>query len=371
MQFNIWSVFILLGTAHGFFLAPVLAFRKENQPANRIFALLLLSVALHLADYSITVSGLVFRFPHLMFSTYPLLFVIGPLFYLYILAYLGGDIGWNWKTLRHFIPALVVLLLFLPFYLQSGEEKTGFFLEATRNAFREVPPEQFMLMLAQALQMFVYLFAAHRLIRDKLSAMAQLSANGNLLKVRWLQKATQVFLAFTGFFLLITVLLILSGQYRFEIDYLVLLSLAVLVYAVGYVALMQPTLFHEPIRFSRATTILPGETAQHLRNALLDYMETQEPFLEEGLKLDDVAAALGAPAHHISEVLSNELHTNFFDFVNGYRVERAKALLRSPEFRHAKILAIAFDSGFGNKATFNRVFKKFTGLTPGRYRNNQ
>lgn len=365
VQFNIWALLILLGAVHGFFLALVLALRKGNQPANCIFALLLLCMAMHLAEYAITITGLVFRFPHLMFSTYPLLFVVGPLFYLYILAYMGGDIGWNWKTLRHFIPALVVLLLFLPFYLQNGKEKTGFFLEATRNAFREVPPEQFMLMLAQALQMLAYLCASHRLIGRKQEELARLSANGNLLKVSWLQKATLVFLAFTAFFLLITVLLIFSGQYRFEIDYLVLLALAVLVYAVGYVALMQPTLFNEPIRFSRATTLLPGETAQQIRKALLDYMETQKPFLEEGLRLDDLAAALDAPAHHISEVLSNELHTNFFDFVNGYRVEKAKALLRSPEFRDAKILAIAFDSGFGNKATFNRVFKKFTGLTPG------
>ncbi|MCO6477541.1 MAG: helix-turn-helix transcriptional regulator [Phaeodactylibacter sp.] len=368
VHLNIWALLILLGAAHGFFLALVLGSRKENQPANWIFALLLLSVALHLAEYTISISGLIFQFPHFMFSTYPLLFVIGPLFYLYVLAYLGGNIGWNWRTLRHFIPAFFLLLLLLPFYVKSGADKAAFFLAVSENGFRNAPPEQFILMLFQALQMLAYLYASYRLIGRKQLSLAHLSANGNILKVQWLRRATLVFLAFTVFFALATTVLILTGHYRIEIDYMVLLSLAGLTYVAGYVALAQPALFHQPIRLSRATRVLSDAAAGGLKETLVRYMETQEPFLDEGLKLDDVAAAISTPAHHISEVLSNELHTNFFDFVNGYRVEKAKALLRSPETREAKILAIAFDAGFGNKSTFNRVFKKFTGLTPGQYR---
>jgi AraC-like DNA-binding protein len=58
------------------------------------------------------------------------------------------------------------------------------------------------------------------------------------------------------------------------------------------------------------------------------------------------------------------LNKTFYDLVNGYRVEEAKRLLLDPKSKNNKILAIAFDSGFNSKTTFNTVFKKFTGFTP-------
>ena len=42
--------------------------------------------------------------------------------------------------------------------------------------------------------------------------------------------------------------------------------------------------------------------------------------------------------------------------------------MKKPEYKTAKIIAIAFDSGFKSKTTFNRVFKNYTGQTPSEYR---
>ena len=58
---------------------------------------------------------------------------------------------------------------------------------------------------------------------------------------------------------------------------------------------------------------------------------------------------------------------NFYDFINKYRVEEAKKLLIE-DIHNYKILAIAYEVGFNSKATFNRVFKKFTELTPSEFK---
>lgn len=59
----------------------------------------------------------------------------------------------------------------------------------------------------------------------------------------------------------------------------------------------------------------------------------------------------------------------FLKFINEYRVEEAKHLLRHPS--DASILDIAFDAGFNSKATFNAAFKKSTGSTPTEFRSSE
>ena len=74
----------------------------------------------------------------------------------------------------------------------------------------------------------------------------------------------------------------------------------------------------------------------------------------------------GKSENHISETLSQFLHTKFFQFVNGFRVEEAKKALQDKD---KLITRIAFDVGFNSKSTFNTAFKKVVGYSPSAYRN--
>jgi AraC-like DNA-binding protein len=62
---------------------------------------------------------------------------------------------------------------------------------------------------------------------------------------------------------------------------------------------------------------------------------------------------------------------NFYDLVNGYRVEEAKRLLLDPKSFNYTILSVGFEAGFNSKTTFNTVFKKFTGLSPTEFRDKK
>ena len=65
------------------------------------------------------------------------------------------------------------------------------------------------------------------------------------------------------------------------------------------------------------------------------------------------------------------MNKNFYDLINGYRVDEAKRLLVNPENKNYTILSVGFEAGFNSKTTFNTVFKKFTGLTPTDFREQQ
>lgn len=365
---NLWFFPIAASAIHGLFLALVLWFKKGNHQANRLFALLLLSLSLHLLDYSLNISGLILAFPHLMFSSYPLLFVMGPLFYLYVRSYLRQEVKQGWRTLLHFGLAILVFLSMLPFYLQSAEYKIAFLEAVAVDTFQTIPTEQFIIMFLQIAQFLFYAVAAYRLIVQQEEVVVQFRSNGNIPKIKWLKQSTIAFGAFTLFYGLMTIILVIQNQYHVETDYVVVLLLALLIFVIGYVALSQPNLFTEGLKKGRHQTQLTPSSASSLQIKLERLMAEEKPFLQEELKINDLAQLLELPVHHLSELLNNELHTNFADFINTYRIETAKQLLIDPKRQTDKILTIAFDSGFSNKGTFNRVFKQLTGQTPSGWR---
>jgi len=89
--------------------------------------------------------------------------------------------------------------------------------------------------------------------------------------------------------------------------------------------------------------------------------------LNPNLRLRDLAEELALPEHHLSQLLNAQLGVTFHDYINGQRVSHAQQLLVE-EPAATTMLAIAYASGFNSKNSFNRAFRKFTGLSPSVYR---
>lgn len=99
-------------------------------------------------------------------------------------------------------------------------------------------------------------------------------------------------------------------------------------------------------------------------STLLRYMSAEKPYLEPDLTLPDLARRLHTNPVGLSQVINIGAGKNFNDFVNEYRVEEFKRQVRDPANGHLSLLGQALNCGFNSKATFNRAFKKFTGLSP-------
>ena len=107
-----------------------------------------------------------------------------------------------------------------------------------------------------------------------------------------------------------------------------------------------------------------AEVVKRLKNA----MEEKKLFIDPDLSLPVLAKEIKTTTNTLSYVINRHLQSNFYNFVNGYRIEEAKGLLLDKEYDNKNILAVAYDSGFRSKTTFNTMFKKCTGLTPSEYK---
>ena len=91
-------------------------------------------------------------------------------------------------------------------------------------------------------------------------------------------------------------------------------------------------------------------------------------FLESNINLERFAEQIGLKPRDISAILKMHYQSNFFEFINRYRVEEAKRLLASPELKDETILEIIYKSGFNSPSAFHRFFKRMVGVTPTEYR---
>jgi AraC-like DNA-binding protein len=78
----------------------------------------------------------------------------------------------------------------------------------------------------------------------------------------------------------------------------------------------------------------------------------------------NIATALNTNQTLISKMINQGFKMNFNDFINNYRIEAVKQLLQKGEHKKQTLLGIAIDCGFNSKTTFNRCFKKNTGMSP-------
>jgi AraC-like DNA-binding protein len=106
-----------------------------------------------------------------------------------------------------------------------------------------------------------------------------------------------------------------------------------------------------------------------LHRRLMAAMETDQVYLRHSLTIDSLAETLKVPAHQLRRLINASLgFRNFANFLNGYRLNYAKAALANPARSRDAILAIAFDAGFASLPSFNRVFKEVEGQTPTEFR---
>src|SRR5688572_14284419 len=378
IHFNIWAIIILFGAAQGLFLAVFLFVKPQNRDANKWLALLLTVISLHLIEYAANIAGITLQYPIFIAITYPLLFCVGPFYYVYCRYLLDKNYSTSFKSALHFLPSLIVLLMMLPFYSMADETKINFIKGLSTNGIMKIPTGQLVFMGAHVIQTVTYIFAAYKFIGKKEEELKNFSSDVFVLKkLGWLNSFSFYFSIYFLLYFILVVLLTFINSFQIQLDYILLLITSLSIYAIGYSAISHPEIFKAipglelpsfepgkkiPVNESRNSSQFPG-----LKEKLLQYMDSNKPYLKSDLKISELADSLGVPYYQLSQLINDEFLVNFYDFINKYRVEEAKKLLIE-DTNNYKILAIAYEVGFNSKATFNRVFKKFTQLTPSEFK---
>ncbi|TRY33993.1 AraC family transcriptional regulator [Aliiglaciecola sp. M165] len=121
-----------------------------------------------------------------------------------------------------------------------------------------------------------------------------------------------------------------------------------------------------PLQSKYARSGLEAQQHKRIADKLLYAMEKQQVYIDSMLTLQRLSAQIGEKSHHVSQVINQSFHCNFFDWVNRYRITHAQNMLLSQP--NITILEVAMACGFNAKSTFNTAFKKATSQTPSEFR---
>lgn len=112
---------------------------------------------------------------------------------------------------------------------------------------------------------------------------------------------------------------------------------------------------------------LSEEELQEMIRTVKRYMETKKPYLDVDFKQADMAQATGYSIYMLSRMFNLYMNTGYYEYVNNYRVEEFKSLVKQGEHKKYTLGTLAGKCGFKAQASFFRAFRKQTGMTPNEY----
>jgi AraC-like DNA-binding protein len=372
----------LLASIQGFFLVVLLFARGENKTANAVLGILVGALSLDLLQAAYTLNHIYKEYPHLMGITYAFPFLYGPLFYLYARLLTLEQKKLERKDLLHFALFFLIVAFTFHVYFMSGAEKIQFIhLMNTARPLKYVVIDHL-----KPIHGFIYTILVIRVVTRHNRRIRDTFSNIDRFNLLWLRSLT------VGVAIIWSIVVgsVIAGTF-FDLhfsgfDFAIYFSISILIYAIGYIGLLQPVVIsqetggqlrlgrpegsaggeNEPPRYSRSG--LADETGEEIQLLLTRVMKEEKPYLDPELTLAKLAATLSVSPHNLSEVINTRMDQNFYDFVNAHRVEEVKRRLQDPESRKYSLLSVAFDSGFKSKTSFNTIFKKQTEMTPSHYR---
>ena len=110
------------------------------------------------------------------------------------------------------------------------------------------------------------------------------------------------------------------------------------------------------------TTIGDAAPDTDLMRRVNELMENEKPFLSSELKVSDIADVFHLHRNDISACINSQMGCTFAQYVNRYRIDYAKQLMRRQPDK--KIASVWMESGFGSEQTFFKTFRAATGLSP-------
>lgn len=105
---------------------------------------------------------------------------------------------------------------------------------------------------------------------------------------------------------------------------------------------------------------------RHHAAKILSYIDRN---YSQELSLDMLAEYMNLHPNYISSLFKKETGATFIHYLNTLRINEAKKLL--VEIRQIPVNMIGSKVGYENRHYFNKVFKKYTGITPGKYREDR
>lgn len=367
IKFHVNIIQLLSFTAiiTGLVFSFLLLVKKDNRTANKFLLLLLISLSSTLLTNLFLEFNLYRTNEWLHYLPFTMTYWIGPAFYFYIRCLIQPDSRFHPKHLWHFAP--LFLNYMHGFYHISFEnvdysQKLHNFTESI--GFYAIPV------------IFIYLAIAYKSLGKYNSSLLNHVSTIDNLTLSWIKQLIRV-LSFS----FLAIILFQLVDYEVLIDYTVeynqgrlfsyrWVTQLILIFTIYWLSIRgfgQAQIYNPLIK---ADFIVDDKDYSKPVAVLKSLMKNEKLFLNPELNLAMLSSQSGLTEKEISLALNRKLKKNFYYFVNEYRVDEVKKRLGNSKYENLKIMSIAYDCGFNSKATFNRIFKKFTNESPKAFRNS-
>lgn len=335
------TVFLLV------FLAAILFTAKStNKLANRLFAFFLLVTSIDFTGFFLEIP-IQYTFLNAFKISSVLLQL--PLYFLCVRAMCFHNFKLGKIHLLHSLPFFLFLLLFS--VLGFSDE-----LSLTYE-------------IGAQLQYYLYITGVfYALTQYKKINLENYSLKGET--YTWLWRTTSLFLFGNCVVLLRGVV-----TYFQQHEILFYLNLEITLFALCLICWFVLKTIRNPELFLRVDKNIPSpqkpilvEKEEHVEEVahLAQYMTEHKPYLAEDVSLQHLAKQVGVPEKQLSFLINRVIGKHFFDYINEYRIEDAKTLLK--ERTDLTVQEIMYQVGFNSKSSFYTAFKKHTTQTPTVYR---
>lgn len=354
----------LSGIIVTFFLAALLIGKKGKSEADRLLAVWLSAVGIHLSFFYLVITGQSFKYPFLLGLEIPFPLLHGPFLFLYTRSLTRQTIPSLFRWL-HFAPFAAVYVLMIPFLLESPEHKI--YVYEHRGAGYETIKGAVLLAIAVSGISYI-LLSLRSLARHRRFVQAQFST---------LEKVNLAWLRY-----LIFGLAVIWSSLAFRQDSILFAFVVVYVILLGYFGIKQVGIFTQSSLAAQVTEAAPATeppkpkyqkssldtaSAERIHGALQRLMHETKRFTDPELTLSDLAKDLDVHPNHLSQVINSVEQKTFYDYINALRVHEFKRVAALPESKRFTLLGLAHNCGFNSKTSFNRNFKLATGQSPTEY----
>ncbi|OZY86471.1 DNA-binding protein [Cellvibrio mixtus] len=286
----------------------------------------------------------------------------GPVLYFYLRSLSQQITLLRWRNLVHLVPALVAACLLVLFDIDSLEWWPSTLLVGAENT---AVAFVWALVKISPLGYIVACVIAEYKLRENLKALY------SDISMSELKLADAVLAGFCIHWLWSLLAYVLEGQVSAAVsDSLGIIDnylTVILVNALFVFGLVNTRQLLSVNAMPIAKPVQPAKM-DHKVAVIEKAMNEDKLYLESNINLERFAEQIGLKPRDISAILKMHYQSNFFEFINRYRVEEAKRLLLSPDFKNETVLEIIYKSGFNSPSAFHRFFKRMVGVTPTEFR---
>jgi len=380
MVVHFWDIIFLAMTAGTSLICAGLIIRgsliEQRWPSHAIA--LIAFFAIMLAESVDGLNGLApinIMNPRLVGFTLPLVPALGACMWFYVLGLTSIAHKFERRDLWHVAPIFGLIACTIPYLLLSSDQQQ---VLASQDIDMQSPSQVaavLFIMLGWTVWLAILVLYGAASLRRLLIHRKQIRALfSNVISVSlgWLHALIVIVFTFTGL-AIIGALLPVTNNISSVTDALAAPFYFCLVFAVGLFGVLQKSVIPawselesgDPEKQKYQRSALRDTDMKRMALKLDATMRDRRLWQNPNLSLHDFARETGISQNNISQTLNDHLGRNFYDYVNGWRIDAACTLLRETD---QSVLNISLDAGFNAKSTFNAAFRKVMDQTPRQFR---